>query len=205
MKIAVKKAMRGSTRAYNEFLRHVLPEQGCWTEEKYLWLTDHARRLAEFTDGFIEVLPMPTDRHQSVLGFLYTLFTAFIEPLGGKVHFSGLRLKVREGKIREPDLLLVKNRKDPRRQDRFWLGADLTLEVVSKDNPRRDLVDKRHDYAEGGVPEYWIVNPLKETIIIYRLHGKRYKKRGEFGRGEVATSATLEGFSVKVDEVFDAD
>src|SRR5262249_14166882 len=196
MTIAVKQRSRTSDRAYKEFLLHALPDQGNWTEDKYLWLTDYTKRLVEFTDGFLEVLPMPTDRHQTILEFLLSLFNAYLQTIGGKAHIAALRLRIREGKFREPDLLLVKDKQDPRRQDRFWTGADLTLEVVSKDNPRRDLVEKRHDYAEGEVPEYWIVNPLNETITIYRLHGKRYRKHGQFGRGAVATSATLQGFSV---------
>ncbi|MDP9373848.1 MAG: Uma2 family endonuclease, partial [Chloroflexota bacterium] len=48
----------------------LLPLQGQWSEELYLWLTDQTNRLVEFTDGYIEVLPMPTDRHQSILLFL---------------------------------------------------------------------------------------------------------------------------------------
>ena len=40
--------------------------QGLWTEAQYLRLTDHVRRLLEFTDGRLEVLPTPTDRHQVI-------------------------------------------------------------------------------------------------------------------------------------------
>jgi hypothetical protein len=54
-------------------------------------------------------------------------FFGFVTPRGGKVHVAGLRLRVREGKFRAPDLLLVKDATDPRRQNRFWVGADLTL------------------------------------------------------------------------------
>ena len=67
-------------------------------------LTDHRSRLVEFTDGFLEVLPMPTDKHQSVLEFLFLAFLDFVEPRGGKVHFAPLRLRIRPGKFREPDL-----------------------------------------------------------------------------------------------------
>ena len=205
MKTAARRTKPTSLGDYKRTILDLLPNQGGWTDEEYLWLTDHTNRLVEFTDGFLEVLPMPTDRHQSVLQVMFTLFASFVKPLKGKVHFSPLRLRVRAGKFREPDLILVLNAKDPRRENRFWTGADLTLEVVSEHNPKRDLVDKRHDYAEAGVPEYWIVNPMTETIIVYFLQGKKYKKHGEFGRGEIATSVTLQGFSVNVDEVFDAD
>ena len=85
---------------------------------------------------------MPTDRHQTVLQFLLFAFVAFVKPRGGKVHFAGIRLRVQPGKFREPDLLLVKDAQDPRRENRFWAGADLTLEVVSEDNPT-EVVENR--------------------------------------------------------------
>ncbi len=45
--------------------------QGLWTEEQYLKLTDACDRLLEFTDGRLEVLLGPTDRHQAILQFLF--------------------------------------------------------------------------------------------------------------------------------------
>jgi Uma2 family endonuclease len=125
--------------------------------------------------------------------------------MGGKVLFAPLRVKIRPRKFREPDLLLVLDAKDPRRQNRFWLGADLALEVVSPDKPARDLIDKRGDYAEAGIPEYWIVNPETETITVLRLEGEAYVEHGVFARGTAAESALLVGFSMGVDGVFDAD
>jgi Uma2 family endonuclease len=194
-----------SAQEWKDMLEEILPPQGGWTEDEYLVLTDHRNRLVEFTDGFLEVLPMPTDKHQGILGFLYLAFLSFIEPRGGKVRFSPLRLRIRPGKFREPDLLLLLSAADSRRQNRFWLGADLALEVVSEEKPERDLVEKRGDYAEGRVPEYWIVNPQTETITVLRLRGDVYEEAGTFRRGESATSILLPDFSVAVAAVFDAD
>jgi len=42
----------------------------------------------------------------------------------------------------------------------------LALEVVSPDKPDRDLIDKRGDYAEAGVHEYWIINPAADTVTV---------------------------------------
>ena len=193
-----------SSEEWKEMLEELLPRQGHWSEEEYLVLTDHRSRLVEYTDGFLEPLPMPTDKHQSVLQFLFLAFLHYLQPRAGKVHFSPLRLRIRPGKYREPDLLLLLSATDPRRQNRFWLGADLALEVVSEEKPERDLVDKRGDYAEGGVPEYWIVNPLSETITVLRLSGQAYEEAGIYRRGESAASVVLAGFSVDVSAVFDA-
>jgi Uma2 family endonuclease len=194
-----------SAEEWKDVLEQILPPQGRWSEDEYLILTDHRSRLVEFTDGFLEVLPMPTDKHQAILGFLYRAFLGFIDPRGGKVRFSPLRLRIRPGKFREPDLLLLLSAADPRRQNGFWLGADLALEVVSEEKPERDLVDKRGDYAEGRVPEYWIVNLQIETITVLRLRGDVYEEAGIYRRGESASSVLLPGFSVAVAAVFDAD
>ena len=152
-----------SQAALDALLCDLLPRQGCWSDEEYLWLTDHTNRLIEFTDGHIEELPMPTSTHQAVLLFLYHRFYDYLRPRG-VVMVAALRLCIREGKFREPDLLLLRDRSDPRYQDRFWLGADLVVEVVSADCPQRDLVAKRIDYAEAGIPEYWIADPRDATI-----------------------------------------
>ncbi len=190
---------------WNELLGELLPSQGNWSEEEYLILTDHRTRLVEFTDGFLEALPMPTDKHQAIVGLLYYLFLTHVEPRGGTVRFSPLRVRIRPGKFREPDLLLLLASKDPRRQDRFWLGSDLALEVLSEDNPERDLIEKRADYAEAGVREYWIVNPLTKTITVLQLRDGSFEEAGSFGPGDSALSSLLPELSIPVTAVFEAD
>jgi len=182
----------------------LLPLQGLWTAQQYLKLTDYTPHLVEFTDGVMELLPMPTDKHQTVSQFMFVALLAWMTRIGGKVHYPPLRLRIRKGKFREPDLLLVRDADDPRRQNRFWLGADLVLEVVSPDDPERDTVVKRGDYAEAGIPEYWIVNPLDETVTVLILVGAAYVEHGVFRRGDLATSALLPGFGVSVTDTFDA-
>ncbi|ETX05671.1 MAG: hypothetical protein ETSY2_21595 [Candidatus Entotheonella gemina] len=177
--------------------------RGLWTPEQYLTLTDYSRRLIEFTDGYIEVLPAPTDRHQVISQVLLLQLFAFVRPLGGTVLFAPLRLRIREGQFREPDLLLVRDADDPHRQNRYWLGADLVVEVVSPDDPERDTRVKRVAYAEAQIPEYWIVNPMDETVTVLTLEGEAYGEHGVFRRGDEASSVLLEGLTLRVDEVFD--
>src|SRR5438034_208267 len=44
----------------------LLPLQGLWTEEQYLRLTDQTNRFIEFTEGSVEILPLPTRKHQAI-------------------------------------------------------------------------------------------------------------------------------------------
>jgi Uma2 family endonuclease len=180
------------------------PLQGHWTEEQYLLVTDQTNRLLEYTDGYIEVLPMPTQEHQEISQFLFLALLAFLQRIGGKVYYAPLRVRVHARKFREPDLLLVCDANDPRRQSRYWLGADLVVEIVSADDPERDTKVKRKDYAQAGIPEYWIVNPLDDTVTVLALAGAAYVEHGIFRRGERAGSKLLASFSVSVDEVLDA-
>ena len=181
----------------------LFPAQGKWSEDDYLWLTDHTKRLVELTDGHIEVLPMPTEEHQRIVLYLYRALYAFLRGRG-IVLVAPLRLRLQTGRYREPDLLLLLSANDTRRGNQFWSGADLVLEVVSPDDPGRDLVQKRREYAEAGIAEYWLVDPSTALMTVLRLEGTAYVEHSVFPRGTQATSVLLDGFSVAVDRVLDA-
>ena len=180
------------------------PAPGRWTDEAYLAFTDGENWLLELTDGVIEILPMPTWQHQRISAWLFDAFRAYVGPTGGAVAYSALRLQVRPGKFREPDLLVLRDAADPRAENRFWHGADLVVEIVSPGGARRDLAEKRLDYAVARVPEYWIVDPRQQRIIVLGLNEDAYTEIGIFARGTVAASRLLSGFDVQVDELFDA-
>lgn len=188
----------------NETVLDLTPLQGLWTQEQYFALTDAGRYLLEFVDGALEVLPIPTDKHQVISRFLLFVFFAAVQPRGGTVLYAPLRLQIRPGLFREPDLLLVCDAHDPRRQNRFWLGADLVVEIISPDDPERDTRVKRLDYAVAAIPEYWIVNPMDETITVLTLTGEAYSEYGVFRRGQQAQSVLLSDVRLWVADVFDA-
>jgi Uma2 family endonuclease len=179
------------------------PSQGAWTEDEYMAL--NAQRGFEFSDGFIERLPMPTNSHQVILFLLARALSAFVEPRRlGSVLPAGIRVRLRPGKVREPDVTFMSSAHSDRIGEDCWEGADLVMEVVSNgaEDRKRDLIDKRAEYAEAGIPEYWIVDPKPRTITVLKLKGKKYAVHGRFGRGRKATSALLPGFEVDVREVF---
>ncbi|MCB0073390.1 MAG: Uma2 family endonuclease [Caldilineaceae bacterium] len=185
----------------------LFPAQGAWSVDDYLALDTN--RLVEFSHGRIEVLPMPSDKHQAIVGLLYVLFLEFAHRIGGSIRMAPMRMRLWPEKIREPDLLFLADADDPRRQEDFWTGADLVVEVVSPDDPRRDLVTKRFEYARAGIPEYWIVDPRTEAITVLHLRADGeenvYTEFGRFGRGETAASATYPEVTVDVAAVIDAD
>jgi len=118
--------------------------------------------------------------------------------------FAGMPVRLREGKLREPDVLFMLAEHADRMGNDYWDGADLVMEVVSEGNRRHDLVTKRDEYARAGIPEYWIVDPEEETITVFVLRPRRktYVEHGVFRKGERAASKLLPGFEVDVTETF---
>ena len=185
-------------------IAHLFPMQGEWTEQEYLDLTNATNRLVELSNGTIEVLPMPTRTHQRILLYLYRLLFEAIEARGlGSVLVAAFRVRLWEGKMREPDLVVMLAEHRNREHDAYFDGADLVIEIVSDDDPKRDLVTKRTEYAQAGIPEYWIVEPQAETVTVLRLEQSVYVEHGRFGRGQTATSALLSAVSVDVARMFD--
>lgn len=175
------------------------PAQGEWTEAAYLGLqTNH---LVELSDGVLEVLPMPTHQHQMIVAFLYGLLKAFVDGHApGIVLFAPLRMRLGQGKFREPDTLYMKAAHKHRIHE-YWDGADLVMEVVSPSKPEHDRQTKRDEYARTGIPEYWIVDVVEKKIQVLTLDGASYRLHGEFGPSDSATSALLPGFTVAVGQV----
>jgi Uma2 family endonuclease len=177
--------------------------QGLWTKEQSLCLSDQTNRLVEYIDGRIEVLPKPTTQHQVLLLWLLDAVRA-ASGVHALILPAPLRLRLPSGRYREPDILLVRDASDPRVQDDAWHGADLVVEIVSPRGPERDLVAKRADYAAARIPEYWIVDPRDETVIVLTLVDTTYREGGVYRRDQLAASVMLAGVTVDVTALYDA-
>lgn len=179
------------------------PNQGDWTVQEYLRL--NTNRLVEFTDGILEFLPMPTEAHQFILLFLVDVLRRFVARKRlGTVLPSPLRVRLDPRRFREPDLAFMSNENVARRHNKYWEGADLVMEIVSPDDPKRDRVRKRREYAAAGIGEYWIIDPQRRQVTVLALRGKAYEEHGVFDPGQTATSVLLKGFRVSVRAVFKA-
>jgi Uma2 family endonuclease len=182
----------------------LFPHQGDWTVSDYLGLSTN--RPIELNDGKLEFLPMPTELHQLIVFYL----CAALRNLGagkppGLALMSPFRVRVSPTKYREPDVIFMLNENRDRRSDRFWDGADLVVEVVSEDDPQRDLETKRIEYALAGIREYWIVDPRDRTIrvLTLELEATEYCESGCYCDGQTAASVLLTEFQVNVSTVFD--
>lgn len=187
-------------------LASLYPHQGDWTESKYLALDQRERRLYELVHGRLEVLPMPTTLHQPIAFYLAKLLDALVVGRSlGEVLMAPCPVHLGEKHYREPDIFFLRPGR-VKSADGQPEGADLVIEIVSggQRDRERDLTEKRQDYAQAGIPEYWIVDPQEQTITVLVLDGAAYREDGVYKPGETARSILLPGFEVDVAAAFAA-
>lgn len=133
---------------------------------------------AEWVDGEIVYMSPQTDRHLLISGFLYKAISGFValKGLGGLVAQAGFQVKVSPHVAREPDVFYLAPENEHRFRRTFVDGpVDLAVELISPDSRVRDRREKFMEYAQGGVHEYWIIDPEVETVEVFRLASGAYE------------------------------
>jgi Uma2 family endonuclease len=185
-------------------IARLFPHQGHWSEIDYLDLAHRTNNLVELANGRVEVLPMPTKSHQLIVLHLYSLLAAHLRTNNaGQVLVAAYPVRLEAEKFREPDLVVALTPYLEKLGEDFAHGADLVIEVVSSDR-RKDFEIKRVEYARAGIPEYWIIDPRDQKILVLTLEGDTYTCHGEFAPGQRAASRLLAGFEADVNAVFEA-
>jgi Uma2 family endonuclease len=141
-------------------------------EEYLAWPEEGVQ--AEWVDGEMIIFMPPITIHQKIAGFLYKLISLYAELLNLGVTISApFEMRIHsEGNAREPDIVFIATEHIDRLTDKRLDGpADLAIEVISDESVARDRSDKFYEYQEGGVREYWIIDPRpgKERVDCYRL------------------------------------
>lgn len=166
-------------------------------EEFLAWADEDT--LAEWVNGEVAMMPPASKRHQDIVDFLTSVMRAFVEQRElGRVLSAPFQMKLEHG--REPDLLFVAREHLGRLKETYLDGpADLVVEIVSPESVGRDRGDKFYEYARGGVPEYWLIDPQARWAEFSRL-GKAGRYEIVFSGNEgVYRSAALAGFWLRVE------
>src|SRR5258706_6823112 len=126
----------------------------------------------EWVDGQVIPLSPVNLTHATLSGFLFALIRTFVDAKDrGVVLYEPFNMKTGPTLPgRSPDVLFVDNSHLDRIGRNHLRGpADLVVEVVSPDNPKRDRVEKLAEYETGGIQEYWLIDPQKKEAIFYNL------------------------------------
>jgi Uma2 family endonuclease len=160
----------------------------------------------ELLEGELVVSRAPRLSHQRISGNIFTTIRTYLEnnPVGEVFATPGIVFENFDSVI--PDLVWVSYARQERIvvEERFVAAPELVIEIVSpgESNVRRDRVNKRHIYGRFGVDEYWIVDPVEQTVECYNLEEDVLVLRTTSHIGDDLDSEVLPSFRCPVARIF---
>ncbi len=172
------------------------------TYEDYCATPDDERY--ELLNGNLMMVPAPNMKHQKVLSRLHLKLGNFAEEHGlGEVYVAPCDVVLSDTDVVQPDLLFISGARKHTLTDKNVRGApDLVIEILSPSTAERDLGYKHQLYGRHGVLEYWIVDPMGETIAVHRQRVDRLELADTFGRRDTLRSGVLKELHLKLDDIF---
>ena len=172
------------------------------TFEDYLDYDDGSDRRYELVDGEIVELPPESPENDFLALNLRDLLITLVRRQLIRVHTCEIEvpvLKPREPANRYPDLVILRAEHLDLMGRRLTIKSDmppprLIVEVVSPgtettENYQRDYTGKRDQYAARGIPEYWLIDPQRQTVLVLTLKGASYQEKSFTGQSAIVSSA----------------
>ena len=139
-------------------------------------------------------MPPESGENLGILAFVFLQLAPIVSHL--RVRW-GLELEVRgEPKNRYPDLTVIREEhiEQLKRRNTIRLSMAppiLVIEAVSSggENRERDYTDKRSQYQDRGIPEYWLIDPSQQIITVLQLEGNVYTEVGVLRRNDLIRSS----------------
>jgi Uma2 family endonuclease len=175
--------------------------------EEYWVIREKSEELLEYIDGFVYMSASPSIKHQRVSGKLFNKFANFLEGKTCEVFHAPIdielkNVKMDDTKIVIPDLTIFCD-KTGFTETRYIGVPNLIVEILSPSNQSHDLITKLNLYLSYGVKEYWIVNPMLNSVTVYALNDIdmyiRHDMKTEIG---CITSKFLTGLAIDLKEIF---
>jgi Uma2 family endonuclease len=179
--------------------------------EDYLSHEDDTDNLYELFNGALIEVPPESGFNIEIANFLFTVFLPIVGYRQLRGH--GLELEVRgEPRNRYPDLTIIQPEHIEllKRRNTIRLSMappQLVIEVVSPGDLQRDrdYIAKRSQYQDRGIPEYWIVDPQLETVLVLELHQGSYVEVATFTGNEPLRSPQLGELNLTAHQIWQLD
>jgi Uma2 family endonuclease len=162
---------------------------------------------AEWVKG--EVVPMTpvSHDHNELSVFFLALLQHYVEAQHlGKIFCEPFQMKTGPDLPgRSPDLLFVSKKSLSRLKKNYLQGpADLVIEIISPDSRARDRGEKFYEYEQGGVREYWLIDPVRKQAEFYELSKNGVYRLTNVGAEGIFRSRVLKGLWLQVSWLWQA-
>ena len=168
------------------------------TLEEYLAYDDGTDKPCELVEGVLIKMGAERDLNNRIALFLLMVFSRFV-PLNQLRNKTEVETPSRLATSRYPDFVVLTSQGSAAISDASRSMVRLTMptpalvgEVVSpgkegSENHNRDYIEKRREYAARGIPEYWIIDPDRQVVLILVLVGKTYQEQQFTGEATIVS------------------
>lgn len=149
--------------------------------------------------------PAPGYVHQAIVTRAVVLLSDHArEHKAGLVCVSPLDVVLDETRalVVQPDVVFISNERAAILRNQVWGAPDLVVEVESPSTRHRDRTAKRGWYRRYGVREYWLIDPIAETVTVVGLESARSTRR-QFHGQRLLRSAVLPGLRIPAAAFFE--
>ncbi len=175
---------------------------------EYLTYDDGTNKLYELFNGELIEVPPESGQNVQITTFLLIQFALLLGYR--RVRGHGLELEVRgEPRNRYPDLTIIRQEHIEQLSQRNTIRLTmppplLIIEVVSPGElqRQRDYIAKRSQYQDCGIPEYWIIDPETQTVLVLELIEKTYSELGSFSGQEQVISPQFSQLNLTSAQIF---
>ncbi|MCD8485341.1 MAG: Uma2 family endonuclease [Desertifilum sp.] len=178
-----------------------------YTFAEYLNYDDGTDNRYELVEGRLELVNPPTIQHFLLAKFIERLLDAEINRLGlDWLCFKEVGVRTGKNKSRLTDICVVTSAQAKElitESAVFETPPLLVVEVVSPESISRDYRRKRSEYAALEVPEYWIVDPLKNQVCVLLLEEGLYEE-SVFTGSQPIISDTFPELAITVEQILAA-
>ena len=174
-----------------------------YTYQDYFNLPDDGKRY-ELINGELVMTPAPNTMHQNIIVKLIYEIERFLQQQKiGKLLCAPTDVRFSDTNILQPDIIFIPNGRSGIIKENMIDGPpDLIIEILSPATAYYDLLEKKEIYEQSGVKEYWIVDPKKLRIDVYRNIGQRFELNQRIESAGIAKSLVIEGFEVSLENIF---
>ena len=138
-------------------------------------------RHVECVEGVLVVAPSPYPRHQMIAGQLTAELNHQLPRDLAAILDTDVLLNSTPLTVRAPDVVVTPTRVFDANPPHFAArDVLLSVEVVSVGSRRTDRVMKLNEYAEAGIPTYWILEGDPLTLTVYALDKGTYRLVGTY-------------------------
>ncbi|ASK61161.1 endonuclease [Virgibacillus phasianinus] len=184
-----------------------LPEEKKVSLSEFYHLREKTDKQMEYIGGVVFMAPSPSIAHQRISGRLHAQLFNLLEDKDCEVFHAPLDVEFSEGdgeekKIVIPDLTVICDR-EGLENNKYSGAPTIIIEIISPSNQSHDLVTKLNLYMQYGVKEYWIVNPLLNTVQVYSLNDEGNYQQSDIAKNVgTVQSKVLAAFVVEVEKLF---